>query len=179
MWTLKPYAKMPNSMPGTQRALNTLHNKQVDKERLERMSLWKANTYWNRGYGYQQGYGPGYGGSNYSPHGYYGYSPGYYYRPYGIPCGVTIPDNKGCPYQVQADKDVWIRDDGQVSVSPTNALLRHLFRSPVDAESQGLERLPGMDWTCRFCCLAAFKTQSQEHFQKAFPICLAHCHWER
>lgn len=42
LWTLKPYAKMPNSMPGTQRALNTLHNKQVDKQRLERMSLWKG-----------------------------------------------------------------------------------------------------------------------------------------
>ncbi|KAI5256166.1 Mucin-21 [Manis pentadactyla] len=38
-------------------------------------------TYWNQGYGYQQGYGPGYGGSDYSPHGYYGYGPGYYYRP--------------------------------------------------------------------------------------------------
>ncbi|KAI5232054.1 Protein Kinase C Beta Type [Manis pentadactyla] len=37
-------------------------------------------TYWNQGYGYQQGYGPGYGGSDDSPHGYYGYGPGYYYR---------------------------------------------------------------------------------------------------
>ncbi|KAI5252334.1 Contactin-Associated Protein 1 [Manis pentadactyla] len=37
------------------------------------------STYWNQGYGYQQGYGPGYGGSDYSPHGYYGYGPGYYY----------------------------------------------------------------------------------------------------
>ncbi|KAI5280970.1 Transmembrane Protein 42 [Manis pentadactyla] len=35
----------------------------------------------NQGYGYQQGYGPGYGGSDYLPHGYYGYGPGYYYRP--------------------------------------------------------------------------------------------------
>ncbi|KAI5226049.1 Kininogen-1 [Manis pentadactyla] len=40
----------------------------------------KAHTYWNQGYGYQQGYGPGYGGSDDSPHGYYGYGPGYYYR---------------------------------------------------------------------------------------------------
>ncbi|KAI5236731.1 Mucin-21 [Manis pentadactyla] len=39
------------------------------------------STYWNQGYGYQQGYGPGYGGSNDLPHGYYGYGPGYYYRP--------------------------------------------------------------------------------------------------
>ncbi|KAI5146869.1 Insulin-Like Growth Factor 2 Mrna-Binding Protein 1 [Manis pentadactyla] len=38
------------------------------------------STYWNQGYGYQQGYGPGYGGSDDSPHGYYGYGPGYYYR---------------------------------------------------------------------------------------------------
>ncbi|KAI5282292.1 Mucin-21 [Manis pentadactyla] len=37
-------------------------------------------TYWNQGYGYQQGYGPGYGGSDDLPHGYYGYGPGYYYR---------------------------------------------------------------------------------------------------
>ncbi|KAI5255506.1 Mucin-21 [Manis pentadactyla] len=37
------------------------------------------STYWNHGYGYQQGYGPGYGGSDNSPHGYYSYSPGYYY----------------------------------------------------------------------------------------------------
>ncbi|KAI5129358.1 Cilia- And Flagella-Associated Protein 46 [Manis pentadactyla] len=41
------------------------------------------STYWNQGYGYQQGYGPGYGGSDYSPHGYYGYGPGYYYRQVG------------------------------------------------------------------------------------------------
>lgn len=27
--------------------------------------------------------------------------------------------------------------------------------------------------------LAVFKTQSQEHFQEAFPSCPAHCHWER
>ncbi|KAI5188326.1 Protein-Glutamine Gamma-Glutamyltransferase E [Manis pentadactyla] len=40
-----------------------------------------CGTYWNQGYSYQQGYGPGYGGSDYSPHGYYGYGPGYYYRP--------------------------------------------------------------------------------------------------
>ncbi|KAI5220248.1 Metastasis-Associated Protein Mta1 [Manis pentadactyla] len=39
------------------------------------------STYWNQGYGYQQGYGPGYGSSNDSPHGYYGYGPGYYYSP--------------------------------------------------------------------------------------------------
>ncbi|KAI5280492.1 Kininogen-1 [Manis pentadactyla] len=37
-----------------------------------------------QGYGYQQGYGPGYGSSNDSPHGYYGYSPGYYYRCLGM-----------------------------------------------------------------------------------------------
>ncbi|KAI5253938.1 hypothetical protein MUG91_G181n12 [Manis pentadactyla] len=37
-----------------------------------------VSTYWNQGYSYQQGYGPGYGGSDYSPHGYYGYGPGYY-----------------------------------------------------------------------------------------------------
>ncbi|KAI5136496.1 hypothetical protein MUG91_G77n178 [Manis pentadactyla] len=42
------------------------------------------STYWNQGYGYQQGYGPGYGGSDYSPHGYYGYGPGYYYRFLGM-----------------------------------------------------------------------------------------------
>ncbi|KAI5128673.1 Synaptophysin [Manis pentadactyla] len=40
----------------------------------------RKSTYWNQGYGYQQGYGPGYGGSDVSPHGYYGYGPGYYYR---------------------------------------------------------------------------------------------------
>ncbi|KAI5194308.1 N-Acetylaspartylglutamate Synthase A [Manis pentadactyla] len=39
-----------------------------------------VSTYWNQDYGYQQGYGPGYGGSDYSPHGYYSYGPGYYYR---------------------------------------------------------------------------------------------------
>ncbi|KAI5182137.1 Testis-Expressed Protein 12 [Manis pentadactyla] len=43
------------------------------------VSTLNDSTYWNQGYGYQQGYGPGYGGSNDSPHGYYGYSPGYYY----------------------------------------------------------------------------------------------------
>ncbi|KAI5281680.1 Delta-1-Pyrroline-5-Carboxylate Synthase [Manis pentadactyla] len=40
----------------------------------------KHSTYWNQGYSYQQGYGPGYGGSDDSLHGYYGYGPGYYYR---------------------------------------------------------------------------------------------------
>ncbi|KAI5186934.1 hypothetical protein MUG91_G334n4 [Manis pentadactyla] len=41
------------------------------------------STYWNQGYGYQQGYGPRHGGSDDSPHGYYGYGPGYYYsHPY-------------------------------------------------------------------------------------------------
>ncbi|KAI5269222.1 Arylsulfatase F [Manis pentadactyla] len=39
----------------------------------------KPSTYWNQGYGYQQGYRPGCGGSDDSPHGYYGYGPGYYY----------------------------------------------------------------------------------------------------
>ncbi|KAI5135362.1 Ef-Hand Domain-Containing Family Member B [Manis pentadactyla] len=39
------------------------------------------STYWNQGYGYQQGYRPGYGSSDYSHNGYYGYGPGYYYRP--------------------------------------------------------------------------------------------------
>ncbi|KAI5266490.1 Proline And Serine-Rich Protein 1 [Manis pentadactyla] len=39
-----------------------------------------GHTYWNQGYGYQRGYRPGYGGSDDSPHGYYGYGPGYYYR---------------------------------------------------------------------------------------------------
>ncbi|KAI5172222.1 Kielin/Chordin-Like Protein [Manis pentadactyla] len=45
---------------------------------------WRGipSTYWNQGYGYQQGYGPGYGGSDDSPHGYYGYGPGYYYSTY-------------------------------------------------------------------------------------------------
>ncbi|KAI5188347.1 Btb/Poz Domain-Containing Protein Kctd19 [Manis pentadactyla] len=40
----------------------------------------ECSTYWNQGYGYQQGYGPGYGSSDNSPHGYYSYGPGYYYR---------------------------------------------------------------------------------------------------
>ncbi|KAI5193754.1 Tripartite Motif-Containing Protein 6 [Manis pentadactyla] len=42
----------------------------------------RYSTYWNQGYGYQQGYGPGYGSSDDSPHGYYGYGPGYYYSTY-------------------------------------------------------------------------------------------------
>ncbi|KAI5280023.1 hypothetical protein MUG91_G11n72 [Manis pentadactyla] len=56
-------------------------NQQSYKFKILDLSLQNCmSTYWNQGYGYQQGYGPGYGGSDDSSHGYYGYGPGYYYR---------------------------------------------------------------------------------------------------
>ncbi|KAI5188349.1 E3 Ubiquitin-Protein Ligase Trim38 [Manis pentadactyla] len=54
-----------------------------------------TSTYWNQGYGYQQGYGPGYGGSDYFPHGYYGYGPGYYYSNPGFM--RSLEKKKGLP----------------------------------------------------------------------------------
>ncbi|KAI5282139.1 Rna-Binding Protein Musashi-like 1 [Manis pentadactyla] len=63
--------------------------------------LWDltGSTYWNQGYGYQQGYGPGYGGSDYSPHGYYGYGPGYYYRFLGVYNWLLETYNRVGPYE--------------------------------------------------------------------------------
>ncbi|KAI5155814.1 Asparagine--Trna Ligase, Cytoplasmic [Manis pentadactyla] len=63
----------------------------------------QLNTYWNKGYSYQQGYGPGYGGSDTSPHGYYGYGPSYYYRwirgmcSSGWQTDVAVGAHKGAP----------------------------------------------------------------------------------
>ncbi|KAI5154600.1 Max Dimerization Protein 4, partial [Manis pentadactyla] len=58
---------------------NCLKHDFGDRQELKRKQI-SIGTYWNQGYGYQQGYGPGYGSSDDSPHGYYGYGPGYYYR---------------------------------------------------------------------------------------------------
>ncbi|KAI5282704.1 Adhesion G Protein-Coupled Receptor L3 [Manis pentadactyla] len=63
---------------------------------MENLHAHQLNTYWNQGYSYQQGYGPGYGGSDDLPHGYYGYSPGYYYS--------TAPDSASC-LQMDGGKD--------------------------------------------------------------------------
>ncbi|KAI5279146.1 Protein-Glutamine Gamma-Glutamyltransferase E [Manis pentadactyla] len=62
----------------------------VIQSKYSRNWLWDS-IYWNQGYGYQQGYGPGYGGSDDSPHGYYGYGPGYYYSPQCQPLPPRIP----------------------------------------------------------------------------------------
>ncbi|KAI5270608.1 Contactin-Associated Protein 1 [Manis pentadactyla] len=68
------------------------------KATLELTLAVLAHIYWNQGYGYQQGYGPGYGGSDDSPHGYYGYGPGYYYSLYiskgDIRDGLTLQKMK-------------------------------------------------------------------------------------
>ncbi|KAI5179125.1 Protein Zgrf1 [Manis pentadactyla] len=56
-------------------------------------------TYWNQGYSYQQGYEPGYGSSDDSPHGYYGYGPGYYYRFLGMYSRLLGTYNRVGPYE--------------------------------------------------------------------------------
>ncbi|KAI5280175.1 Mucin-21 [Manis pentadactyla] len=64
---------------------------------MEGEMVKRKSTYWNQGYGYQQGYGPGYGGSDDSPHGYYGYGPDYYYRKkHGENSQVCERDKMGC-----------------------------------------------------------------------------------
>ncbi|KAI5279407.1 Serrate Rna Effector Molecule-like [Manis pentadactyla] len=67
--------------------------------RISEQILRYASTYWNQGYGCQQGYGPGYGGSDYSPHGYYGYGRGYYYRFLGMYNWLLETYNRVGPYE--------------------------------------------------------------------------------
>ncbi|KAI5185052.1 E3 Ubiquitin-Protein Ligase Rlim [Manis pentadactyla] len=67
------------------------------------------------GYGYQQGYGPGYGGSDDSPHGYYGYGPGYYYSSSYLSTSDSSPTSS---YSSSYGSSVMFDDSDESCLSP-------------------------------------------------------------
>ncbi|KAI5130797.1 Ap-1 Complex Subunit Sigma-1A [Manis pentadactyla] len=77
-----------------------------------------ARIYWNQGYGYQQSYGPGYGGSDYSPHGYYGYGPGYYYRNFTMKRDTQLVE---LPVDRVEFEESWIEVLGRIGCKSWNS----------------------------------------------------------